>query len=61
MKRWLLGPDGWTMPVCEIATNPGDHYRFEWEKADGTQGFGFERDEHDAKEHDLSLVQQRRA
>ena len=19
MKRWLLGPDGWTMPVCEIA------------------------------------------
>ena len=41
MKRWLLGPDGWTMPVCEIATNPGDRYRFEWEKADGTQRFGF--------------------
>ena len=61
MKRWLLGPDGWTMPVCEIAKNPGDRYRFEWEKADGTQRFGFERDEHDAKEHDLSLVQQRRA
>ena len=42
MKRWLLGPDGWTMPVCEIAKNPGDRYRFEWEKADGTQRFGFE-------------------
>ena len=42
LKRWLLGPDGWTMPVCEVATNPGDRYRFEWEKADGTQRFGFE-------------------
>ena len=19
MQRWLLGPDGWTMPVCEVA------------------------------------------
>ena len=42
MKRWLLGPDGWTMPVCDVANAPGDHYRFEWEKADGTQRFGFE-------------------
>lgn len=22
MKRWLVGPDGWTMPVCDIATKP---------------------------------------
>lgn len=42
MKRWLLGPDGWTMPVCDIAKRPGDRYRFEWEKTDGTQRFGFE-------------------
>jgi uncharacterized protein YndB with AHSA1/START domain len=42
LKRWLLGPDGWTMPVCEIARNPGDRYRYEWEKTDGTQRFGFE-------------------
>jgi len=42
MNRWLLGPDGWTMPVCEIAKKPGDHYRYEWEKADGTERFGFE-------------------
>jgi len=20
LQRWLLGPDGWTMPVCEVAT-----------------------------------------
>lgn len=42
MKRWLLGPDGWTMPVCDVAANVGDRYRYEWEKEDGTQRFGFE-------------------
>jgi uncharacterized protein YndB with AHSA1/START domain len=30
------------MPVCEIAHNVGDRYRFEWERIDGTQRFGFE-------------------
>lgn len=42
MKRWLLGPDGWTMPVCELATAVGGRYRYEWEKADKSQRFGFE-------------------
>ncbi|MFA6165512.1 MAG: SRPBCC family protein [Gemmatimonadaceae bacterium] len=42
MKRWLLGPDGWTMPVCEIATTVGGRYRYEWEKTDKSQRFGFE-------------------
>lgn len=41
MKKWLLGPDGWTMPVCEIATNVGDTYRYMWEPAGGGDGFGF--------------------
>lgn len=42
MQRWLLGPDGWTMPVCELATTVGGPYRFEWQAADGSQRFGFE-------------------
>jgi uncharacterized protein YndB with AHSA1/START domain len=42
MKRWLLGPDGWTMPVCEPATTVGGRYRYEWEKTDKSQRFGFE-------------------
>jgi len=21
MQRWMLGPDGWMMPVCEVATS----------------------------------------
>ena len=41
-RRWLTGPDGWTMPVCEVATEVGQRYRYEWEKTDGSQRFGFE-------------------
>jgi uncharacterized protein YndB with AHSA1/START domain len=41
MARWLLGPDGWTMPVCEVAVVVGERYRYEWESVDGSQRFGF--------------------
>lgn len=42
MQRWLLGPDGWTMPVCEVATDVGSGYRYEWQQVDGDGHFGFE-------------------
>ena len=43
VRRWMLGPEGWTMPVCEVATTVGETYRYEWERADGGEGrFGFE-------------------
>jgi uncharacterized protein YndB with AHSA1/START domain len=47
MRQWMLGPDGWTMPVCEATTEIGGAYRYEWEPAnaqeDGSPGrFGFE-------------------
>lgn len=32
VKRWLLGPDGWTMPVCEIDLRVGGKYRYVWRK-----------------------------
>jgi uncharacterized protein YndB with AHSA1/START domain len=41
MKRWLLGPEGWTMPVCEIAGQVGDTYRNVWQQIDGSEQFGF--------------------
>jgi uncharacterized protein YndB with AHSA1/START domain len=41
MRQWLLGPDGWTMPVCDVAASVGDSYRYEWEQADGENRFGF--------------------
>jgi uncharacterized protein YndB with AHSA1/START domain len=42
LQRWLLGPDGWRMPVCEVGSDVGDSYRYEWEAEDGSQRFGFE-------------------
>jgi uncharacterized protein YndB with AHSA1/START domain len=32
VSRWLLGPDGWSMPVCEIDLRVGGRYRYVWRK-----------------------------
>ena len=38
VKRWLLGPDGWSMPVCEIDLKVGGKYRYVWRRdKDGTE------------------------
>ncbi|TGK01831.1 ATPase [Leptospira langatensis] len=37
IKRWLLGPDGWIMDVCDVDLRVGGKYRYVWKKiADGT-------------------------
>jgi uncharacterized protein YndB with AHSA1/START domain len=42
VRRWLLGPDGWSMPVCDIDLRVGGSYRYVWRNdADGTE-FGME-------------------
>lgn len=41
VRKWMLGPDGWTMPVCDIATEVGQSYRYEWEQDGGDNRFGF--------------------
>jgi len=38
IQKWLLGPDGWTMPVCQIDPRPGGAFRYEWSNG---QGAGF--------------------
>jgi uncharacterized protein YndB with AHSA1/START domain len=35
VRRWLLGPAGWTMPVCDIDLRVGGKYRYLWKNADG--------------------------
>jgi uncharacterized protein YndB with AHSA1/START domain len=30
VRRWLLGPPGWSMPVCEIDLRVGGVYRWVW-------------------------------
>jgi uncharacterized protein YndB with AHSA1/START domain len=38
LKRWLLGPAGWTMPVCELDLKPGGRIRYEWTKGETRMG-----------------------
>lgn len=35
IQQWLLGPDGWTMPVCINQAVPGGKFRYEWVDAKG--------------------------
>lgn len=37
VRRWLLGPPGWTMPVCEIDLRVGGSFRYVWRNAHGTE------------------------
>jgi uncharacterized protein YndB with AHSA1/START domain len=38
IQKWMLGPAGWTMPVCINEAKPGGKIRYEW--SDG-KGKGF--------------------
>ena len=38
IQKWMLGPDGWTMPLCISEAKPGGKIRYEW--SDG-KGNGF--------------------
>ena len=37
IQRWLLGPDGWTMPVCINEARAGGKFRYEWANDDGNK------------------------
>ncbi len=35
IQQWLLGPEGWTMPVCISEARPCGKIRYEWKNAKG--------------------------
>ena len=35
IQKWLLGPEGWTMPVCINDAKPGGKIRYEWTNGKG--------------------------
>ncbi len=37
VQRWLLGPPGWTMPVCQIDLRAGGAFRYVWRGPDGKE------------------------
>ncbi len=40
LKRWLYGPEGWSLAVCEMDLNVGGSYRWVWKKDDIEMGAG---------------------
>ncbi|HEY7047780.1 MAG TPA: SRPBCC family protein [Jatrophihabitantaceae bacterium] len=37
VTKWLLGPEGWSMPTCEIDLRPGGAWHFGWRNVDGDE------------------------
>jgi uncharacterized protein YndB with AHSA1/START domain len=35
IQKWMLGPEGWTMPVCINEARPGGKIRYEWTNGKG--------------------------
>ncbi|HEX2168452.1 MAG TPA: SRPBCC family protein [Longimicrobiales bacterium] len=42
VQQWLLGPPGWTMPVCEMDVRVGGRFRWRWRSEEDGKEFGFE-------------------
>ena len=40
VRRWLLGPEGWIMPVCEIDLRVGGAWRYGWRNEESGCEFG---------------------
>jgi uncharacterized protein YndB with AHSA1/START domain len=41
IQRWMLGPPGWTMPVCEMDVRPGGKFKWRWRSEESGAEFGF--------------------
>jgi uncharacterized protein YndB with AHSA1/START domain len=40
VKRWMYGPDGWCLDVCEFDLRPGGKLRYEWKNTDNGSKMG---------------------
>jgi uncharacterized protein YndB with AHSA1/START domain len=40
IRRWLLGPDGWSMPVCDVDLRAGGTFRYAWRNDSEGREFG---------------------
>jgi uncharacterized protein YndB with AHSA1/START domain len=40
VQKWLLGPPGWSMPICEIELTVGGRYQYVWRNDANESEFG---------------------
>ncbi len=57
VQRWLLGPPGWTMPVCTMDVRVGGKFRWRWRNDQDGKEFGFHGRRHDARKLDELWLQ----
>jgi uncharacterized protein YndB with AHSA1/START domain len=41
IRKWMLGPPGWSMPVCEMDVRVGGQFRWRWRSDEDGKEFGF--------------------
>ena len=41
LKRWLLGPPGWSFPVCDMDVREGGSFVWRWKNDEDGKQFGF--------------------
>lgn len=41
VQKWMLGPPGWSMPVCEMDVRAGGDYKWRWRSDEDGKQFGF--------------------
>lgn len=41
VQKWMVGYDGWDMPVCEMDVRVGGKYRWQWRNREDGNKFGF--------------------
>lgn len=41
IQKWMLGPPGWSMPVCDMDVRVGGAYRWRWRSDEDGKEFGF--------------------
>lgn len=41
VRRWMLGPPGWSMPVCDMDVRRGGAFRWRWRSDEEGHEFGF--------------------
>ena len=41
VRQWLLGPPGWSMPVCDMDVRVGGRYHWRWRSDKDGKEFGF--------------------
>ena len=44
IERWLLGPDGWSMLVCDVDLRPGGAFHYVWRNESEDKQFGMNGD-----------------